>query len=130
MQRFLSDQKTIIFLSAILAAIIYGGWAAYANYSHGFNASVMASAVQAIYAFTSTFIVGRIAEKVYVRFGCGFKGITVGFIIAFLVMLIIPIAVHLLAGTPEIIMTILPGLIWGALYIIGFLSLIERNRKK
>lgn len=118
------------FLTALAAAIGYGGWAIYANFEYGIHAWAMAGGVQGTYAFFSTLSITHVARKVYVKYGCKIRGILSGFFMSFIIMLAIPLSVHNIAGTPNIGQTILPGLIWGSIYLIGFLISLElKNRR-
>lgn len=109
--------------------IIYGSWAVYANFEHGQHAWVVAGLVQGIYAFISTLTVTIAASWMYKKCGCGWRGIFIGFNFSFLIMLAIPVTVHNFANTPDILETILPGLIWGSGYLSVFLVLTERKNK-
>ena len=122
-------QYVIAFLSGLAALLVYGSWAAYANFEHGRSAWVMAATVQGVYAFVSTLTVTVCAQWIYIKVGRGIKGILVGFGSSFIVMLAIPIAVHSWAGTPDIVQTILPGIVWGSLYLISYLLLQEKSSK-
>jgi hypothetical protein len=122
-------QYLIALLSALAATLVYGSWAAYANFEHGRHAWVMAASVQGIYAFISTLSITGVAHWIYNKAGCGNKGIAIGFGASFMVMLAIPISVHSFVGTPDIIQTILPGAIWGAMYLLGYLLVQEKARK-
>jgi hypothetical protein len=114
-------------ITALAAGLGYGGWAIYANYEHGIHAWMMAGAVQAIYAFISTLSITHIARKVFIKYDCGVRGVMAGFIASFIVMLAIPLLVHSFFGTPNIWQTILPGLIWGSIYLIGFLLTLDKK---
>ncbi len=124
--------KTIpaVFFNAFAAGIGYGGWAVYANYEHGAHAWIMAGSIQGIYAFISTLFITQVAQKTCVKYQYGLKGITIGFIVSFLVMLTIPLFIHNLFGTPNIWMTILPGLIWGSIYLLGFLITLDTTQRR
>ena len=113
-------------LSALAAMFVYGGWAAYANFEYGRDVWLVSATVQGVYAFISTLTVTVCAQWVYMKCGRGARGIVVGFGISFILMLSIPVGVHSLVGTPNIVQTILPGLIWGALYLLGYLALQEK----
>ncbi len=115
--------------TALAAAIAYGGWAVYANYEHGLHSWVMAGIVQGVYAFFSTFFVTYVARLVFFKCKCAMRGILAGFATSFLVMLAIPMGVHCLAGTPDIVQTILPGLIWGSIYLLGFLITLNISQR-
>lgn len=112
-------------LTALAAAIGYGGWAVYANFEHGAHAWIMAGVIQASYAFLSTLMITHVARYAFLKFNCAYRGIAAGFIISFIVMLAIPVTVHEIAGTPNILETILPGLIWGSIYLISFLVSLD-----
>ncbi|MBI1300708.1 MAG: hypothetical protein GC137_03525 [Alphaproteobacteria bacterium] len=126
------DEKTkqekrgrAIFLTALAAGLGYGAWAFYANLDHGFSTALMSSSIQAIYAFISTLTITHVARYVFLHYKCGYKGILAGFVLSFLVMLAIPLVVHNYFGTPNIWQTILPGLIWGSIYLMGFLISLD-----
>ena len=89
----------------------------------------MAGLVQATYAFFSTFFITHVAQRTFVKYECGVRGGLAGFGASFVVMLAIPITVHNLMGTPEILHTILPGLIWGSIYLLGVLISLHVSQK-
>jgi len=117
--------NTITFLTALAAAIGYGGWAVFANFEHGMHAWMMAGVIQGAYAFVSTLSITHIARWVFLKCNCAIKGIITGFIASFIVMLALPLGVHSIAGTPDLWQTILPGLIWGSIYLMGFLVSLD-----
>jgi len=116
--------------TALAAAVGYGGWAVYANYEHGVHAWAMAGSIQAIYAFVSTLSITHVARWTFIKYKCGIRGVLVGFLMSFIVMLAIPLSVHNFFGTPDILQTIFPGLIWGSIYLLGFLATLEIARRK
>lgn len=120
----------VILFNAFAAMIVYGGWAVYANFEHGQHAYVMAGLVQGMYAFISTLTMTSAARWMYEKFGRGHQGILSGFSFGFMVMLAIPVIVHNIAGTPDILETILPGLIWGTGYLLTYLILAEKRVRK
>jgi hypothetical protein len=117
-------------LAATAAAIIYGGWAIYANFEHGAHAWGMAGIVQATYAFVSTLTITHIAHWVFLKSNGGLRGVITGFIASFIVMAAIPVTIHNIAATPDILQTILPGLIWGSGYLLAFLIATHKNHQK
>lgn len=130
--------KLSITATALLAAFIYGTWAGFANMEYGTMIWLKAAIIQGGYAFISTLSITHIAKFVFLRFKCGISGILTGFTASFIVMVAIPFAVHTLAGTPDLWQTILPGIIWGSIYLASFLIsldfkmriLPQRNLKK
>ena len=117
-------------LTALAAALAYGGWAVFANYEHGLDIAVPSGLIQGIYAFLSTLTITIVAQKVFVKYNCGIRGVLTGFSLSFVVMLAFPFVVHRLNGTPDIWETILPGLIWGSIYLLGFLVTLEVKQRK
>jgi len=126
----LSKEKSAALLTAISASLGYGGWAVYANYEHGTHAWLMAGLVQATYAFFSTFFITYVAQCTFVKYDCGIRGVFAGFLASFVLMLAIPLTVHGFVGTPNIWQTILPGLIWGSIYLLGVLVSLHVSQKK
>jgi hypothetical protein len=126
----LSKANSTAFFTALAAAIGYGGWAVFANYEHGVYAWVVAGFIQASYAFFSTFFITHVAKWTFIKYDCGFKGILAGFGTSFIVMLAIPLLVHSIFHTPDLWQTILPGLIWGSIYLLGVLFSLNASHKK
>ncbi|MGH1376828.1 MAG: hypothetical protein ACRBCK_10835 [Alphaproteobacteria bacterium] len=122
-----SKRSTLII--ALAAALGYGSWAVFANFEHGTHAWLMAGIVQAVYAFISTLSITHVARWTFIRYKCGIKGIITGFGMSFVVMLAIPLSVHNFFGTPDIWQTILPGLIWGSIYLLGFLITLDMSHR-
>ena len=116
------------FIIPMLAACIYGGWAAYVNLEHSASVALRAGLGQGIYAFMSTLLVTEMAKRAFRFFGCGYKAILFSFIATFLLMLAIPCIVHAWLMTPDTLEAILPGLLWGSIYIL--LTLIFLYRKE
>lgn len=85
----------------------------------------MAAGVQGAYAFLSTLSITHVARRTFLRHNRGIRGVLIGYGMSFVLMLAIPLVVHNLAGTPDIWQTILPGLIWGSIYLLGFLVSLE-----
>lgn len=110
-------------INASAALTLYGSWAFYANYDHGATAAWLAGFIQGSYAFVSTLTVTLLALKIYHHYKGGIKGVTLGFSASFVAMLVIPWAVHTAAGTPDTLQTVLPGLIWGSIYLVAVLYL-------
>ncbi|WP_156312569.1 hypothetical protein [Marinagarivorans algicola] len=108
-------------INASMALLLYGSWAFYANIEHGYAAGLIAGSLQGIYAFGSTLCITLVALWVYKRCGGGMVGISAGFSLSFIVMLIIPWAVHSIADTPNKLQTVLPGIIWGSVYLMVIL---------
>ena len=127
----MNQQFSLVSLfNASAALVFYGGWAVFANFEHGQIAWLKAGLVQGVYAFVSTLTVTTVAYWMYLKTGCGRKGIGFGLALSYLIMLLIPFSVHSVAATPDRIETVLPGLIIGAVYLAVFLLITEKSRIK
>ena len=122
------SQKTIAAIS-LLAAFGYGGWAIFVNYEYGTMAWVKAAVAQGTSSFLMTFFLTNIAHGVCHRAGYGKKGIILGYSSCLVVMVTAPYTAHTLSGTPRIWASMAPGLIWGSIYIIGYLVTIDRKQR-
>ncbi len=114
-------------LNAIAAAAVYGGWAAYANSEHPTMVWLRAAIVQGSTSFGITLTITLLALYAYKRAGQGRRGIAIGWLISATMMAIIPSLLHMAAGTPNILHTILPGLIIGSVYLFTYLLIAERK---
>ena len=113
-------------VNAVIAALVYGSWAAFANYEHGLFAWSKAAIIQALYAFASTLSVSVLAQKIYEYFKGTWRALAFGFFGSFALMITIPFTIHWIAMTPDIIETIAPGPIIGSFYLMGFLWNLHR----
>lgn len=104
-------------IAGILAALVYGSWAAFVNSEHGTIIWVKAGLGQGTYAFFSTWIVTNTALKSLAFFGSRWWAQLLSFLTSFLVMITFPLTIHTLLGTVDILQAIAPGLIWGSVYI-------------
>ncbi|MDT8398567.1 MAG: hypothetical protein RQ899_08140 [Pseudomonadales bacterium] len=110
-------------LTASLAFVVYGSWAAYVNSEYGLEALLRAGLGQGLYAFFSTWLVTAAARTFLQKIGYNRKGLFISFLLTFCVMLAIPVTLHTLLRTRDVWEAILPGLIWGSVYILLVLRL-------
>ncbi len=105
---------------AVLALLLYGGWAFLANRSHGAIAGLRAFSVQGALSFVSTLTITLLME---ILFGWPSRPLT-RFSLAFLgacaVMVTATIGAHWLAGTPELWATTAPVLAIGTGYCASY----------
>ena len=113
--------------TALLALLIYGGWAAFVNSDHGTEMAIRAGLGQGVYAFFSTWLVTGTARKVLVNLGHNRLSYIVSFLASFCVMLTFPLIIHSLIGTIDILEAILPGLIWGSFYIVVVIKISTKT---
>ena len=116
--------------SVVLAFVAYGIWAFYINNQYGNTVAAKAGMVQGSYAFLLTLGLTMMLEILY-------RGLTISpglrfpflFISSCACLYSVAWGIHYLAGTPEILWTILPGALIGTVYIFSYLVLLVRTNK-
>jgi len=117
-------------LAPIAAAVFFGSWAAIVNSAYGPAVMSRAGIGQGLYAFAATWLVTHAACSLYRRAGGRIRGWLAGFGMSFVVMLLVPLAIHGILGTPEVIVALLPGLLWGCGYVSVLLTNLERATRR
>lgn len=116
---YLEKTNSVTLFTALVAGLVYGGWAVYANFEYSSRTWEMAGIVQGVYAFFSTLSITHVARAVHIKYGSNVRSLVAGFVMSFTIMLCIPLAIHHIVGTRDIWQTILPGLVWGNMYLLG-----------
>lgn len=108
--------------AGLIGFVAYGGWAWYANMAHGDAVAMRSGLVQGVYSLVLTFVTTMLTEALYARtrqalltVGVVSIGLSVG-----------SWFVHMLFGTPEILMTILPGFVIGTAYTAVYVAGLRR----
>ncbi len=104
------------FLSGIAGFIAYGGWAYYVNLDHDADLAMMIGLVQGSYSFVLTFVMTLTTESLYKRFKESKNQVLFVMITVCAGLFTTPYVIHMFIGTPEILMTILPGFVIGMIY--------------
>lgn len=115
--------------TACAAFIGYGCWAFWINRAHGTFPAIKAFSVQGSFAFIATLTLTLLARYFYGALGTDLKALFLTFTLCLLISLTVPASLHWLAGTPEILKSIMPGLIWGSIYLISYLGLLHRSSR-
>ncbi|MGK0463366.1 MAG: hypothetical protein ACJA0W_004232 [Candidatus Azotimanducaceae bacterium] len=113
-QLFTPLQRSLI--SGVAGFIVYGGWGFWVNMSHGTEMGVMAGLIQGSYSFVLTLSMTIVMEYL-MRMLAGFPGrqvITVGMVSVG--TFAVAYSIQWLNSTPEILLTIIPGFLIGAVY--------------
>ena len=114
-------------IAPLLAAVIFGGWAAYVNSDYGMAVLVRSGLGQGTYALFSTWIVNKTVAGLLTFLKGNSARMIMSFVGSFLVMISIPIAVHHIIRTPEVVNAILPGALWGSGYILAILWFVAKD---
>ncbi len=117
-------------MAPLLAALVFGGWAAFVNREYGPIVTLRSGMGQATYALFSTWIVSRTVVNVFSFAGRGVQGVLCSFVVSFLLMISIPLAIHYALATPEIFNAILPGIVWGSGYVATYLWVLSRDSRR
>jgi len=127
MPRWLSDSGALK-LAPVLAAFVFGGWAAFVNSEYGILVLVRTGLAQGVYALFSTWIVTRTVSTVMHTMAGNSLRFMTSFAAGFMVMVSIPLTIHSVLGTPEIWLAIAPGVLWGSIFIAGYVWAISAQR--
>lgn len=107
-------------VSGAIGFVGYGGWAFSANLAYGLEAAVKAALTQGSYSFALTLVITVLMEYLYGLLAKPLLRFCVTFFGTCTVLYSTSWGVNFLAGTPEIFMTILPGMIIGTIYTLGY----------
>lgn len=123
-------QRSLI--SAFAGLLAYGLWAYFANMAHGFKAGIKAACVQGGYSFVLTFVMTMLIESLY-RFLIQkhWQRATVMTIVTVCLTLYASSwLLNYLVGTPEILMTVLPGYVIGSMYTYSYVLKLAKSGRQ
>ena len=108
-------------LSALSALLGYGGWAYWINMTHGSGAAMKAAIVQGGYSFVLTCLLSLLIEFLYQRYSHWRYGVVLIGVVVCCLLYSLSWGINVLAMTPEILWTILPGALISTLFTISYL---------
>jgi len=109
-------------VAATAAGVGYGAWAWFANSAAGDEAALKAALVQGGYSFVLTFLMTHVTQWLYCYTG-GLVWLTT--LLSSVLLLITAYAIHVIAGTPEVGLTIAPGFTIGTVYTAFFVVYLK-----
>ena len=109
-------------IAATAALLGYGGWAWFANSGAGDAAATKAAFVQGGYSFVLTFVMTYVTEWLY--WYTGARG-WLTTLLSSIMLLASAYSIHVIAGTPEVGMTIAPGFVIGTVYTAFFVVYLK-----
>ena len=118
-------------LLALASLLVWGGWAFFANRGHGSGAALTAAGVQGASSLTVTFLMTLLMEGSMRWLPLRLDGwgrmlpvavVGLGFQVVYTVVW------HLVGETPELLMTIAPGVLSGAVYCLLYALQLDRER--
>lgn len=112
-----------------VAALVYGSWGAFANRMFGVDVMLAAASAQGVFAFASTWGLAAVAramlaiwrQRVVERLA-----LLLSFFACSTILWAIPWSLHLLAGTENILLAMLPGLVIGHVYLAWLLRSLKQ----
>jgi hypothetical protein len=133
LQRILLQYPIIrIIVPPVSGFLFYGAWAMWVNYSHGWDYAITAGLTQGTYSFTITLLLAVVVEWLFIRLANVYLRSLWIFLVAAILLASTSVGVNILTGTPEVLWTVLPGLMvsltYTVVYIIGLNALT--NTKK
>ena len=109
----------------LVAGVLYGSWAIYANRGHDVAHVARAAATQFVLSFCSTAFLTLLIELVVAR-GRSLANLVLAAVGPLAGMIALFIAVHWLSGTPNILRTIAPSASIGLVFCIVYV--VKRSR--
>jgi len=107
---------------AVAGFLVYGLWACFANSDHGTPVAVRSGLVQGSYSFVLTLTTTVLMQRLYQRWaGLPGRGVWVTLTVC-TGLFATAYGINWLAGTPEILMTILPGFFIGCLFTATYIK--------
>lgn len=115
-------------VAGVLAFLAYGGWAFWVNMHHSVEMGVRAGLLQGTYSLLLTFSSTLLMERLYARLQHLAAAVWLSMLAMAVVLWTVPWIIHLLAGTPSILMTVLPGFFIGCVYSLIYLLSLRKLR--
>lgn len=108
------------------AFLLFGSWALFANRAHPASAMLRAALAQGGLSFVSTTCSVLLLEYLYGLGRTPFWKIGLGAVATPVVVLLAMTGVHVLAGTPNVVATMLPSWISGTIFCVAYTLNLRR----
>ncbi len=109
-------------LAGLAGFVVYGGWAYYANSAHGEMIAMRSGLVQGSYSLALTFLMTLVTEYLFARL----RALWSTTVTVSVILFVSAYTIHMVVGTPEILMTILPGYVIGTVYTAAYVLGLRR----
>lgn len=121
LSQLLANKWCRITFSALAGLVGYGAWAYWINLNHGHAAAMKALFVQGGYSFVLTFFLSVVIEVLFQRWGHLRYGIVLVGVLVCCLLYSLSWFINVLAMTPELLWTILPGATISTIFTISYL---------
>lgn len=123
---FFQNPKVRILVPPVAGFLFYGAWALWVNSPYGWEHSVIAGLTQGSYSFTITLVLAIVIELLFVRLtGVPLRSVWV-FLIGAVLLVCTSVGINVLTGTPEILWTVLPGLVISLIYTVIYIVALNK----
>lgn len=109
-------------LPAIAGFLGYGSWGYFCNMMYGWQMGLQSGLVQGSLSFTITLVFNGVMETIYRLV----KRKALSIAISIISLVTVSYGVNNLTGTPEVIATIAPGVVIGAIYVFSYISTLAK----
>lgn len=114
-------------LAGVAGFVAYGSWAVYANWAHGETIALRSGLVQGSYSFVLTWVMTLVTEWLFTALADVAYKVPLLMAIICTTLFATAYAINYAAGTPEILMTILPGFMIGSIYTLVYVLGLRRQ---
>ncbi len=111
---------------SLLAAGGYTAWGVYANWEHGPGARWQVGLTQGVLGLVATFVSAELVVWLVGRFLSTEHPVLFTGIASWLIIYGVVWVVHLTTGTPEVLKTMLPGMVIGIFFSFGYSRRVHR----
>ena len=121
--------RTRALLVGLGAFVLFGGWAAFANREHGIAHVVRAGLAQGSFSFISSTCSVLLLEYLYGLGRTPARQVVLGAAVTPAIILGAMTVGHLIAGTPNVVATLLPSWVSGLAFCIVYSLTLRRVRR-
>lgn len=128
--RLLSSPLARSLCAAAVAFVFYAIWAAWANRMHDTSMIRLAALTQGSYSAAITFVMTSLVELLY-RGNASIRLRVIRSVAATVVLLVVSsVGIHLVAGTAEVLVTVLPSWVFGSAYAFSYALALARAERR
>ncbi len=115
---------------AILAALAFIVWGLWVNWEYGWTARIQVALTQGAISLVSTYYAAELVVWLARKFEKSQRPLLWTGSLSYLMIYALIWMVHVLAGTPELLNTMLPGMITGVVFCFGYGWRVIRYRNR
>lgn len=116
-------------IAALLGGSAYACWAFFANVQHGSALGFSAAITQGTYSFTAALVTTLLLDRFRHAFGPSWRGSLTTVFLSCTGLTALGYVLHWSAGTPEILMTLSPGVVLGSAYAAAYVIALDSKER-